>query len=76
MVKKINRKGEGQVCYEYVDYLVDGDGTKEIRRRLTTTSMQLVDMGKQRKTTNNKRKFIIIRTRTFPAASYGCEHVV
>ena len=45
----------------------DGDGTKEIKRRLDISCKQLINMEKLWKATNNKMKCI------FPTATHGFE---
>ncbi len=61
--------------FEYLGSLIeaDGDGTKEIKRRLAMASKKLTEMKKLWKATNKDMKLRIIRVCIFPTATYGCE---
>ena len=66
---------ESVESFEYLGSLIeaDGDGTKEIKRRLAMASKKLTEMKKLWKATNKDMKLRIIRVCIFPTATYGCE---
>ena len=63
--------------FEYLGLLIDGDGdcSKEIKRRLSMASKQLMKLEKLWQAMDVEMKLRVLRAIVFPTAAYGCRDV-